>query len=154
MDVTVNTRLPPPVILLFAVAAVWGIDWLAPATRFEAPWLTPMAVTLAAAAAGVMLAAALWFARQKTTLNPMHPERARHLLTTGPYAVSRNPIYLADAALLLGWALWLGNAAGLLMVPVFIRTLNRLQIEPEEQALAHKFGEAYRDYCRRVRRWL
>jgi len=150
----VNTRLPPPIILLLAAGAVWGIDWLVPAARVNAPWLSTSALALAAAAGTVVLVAAVWFARQKTTINPLHPERASHLLTTGPYAISRNPIYLADAALLLAWALWLGNGAGVLMVPVFMRTLTRLQIRPEEQALALKFGEAYRDYCRRVRRWL
>lgn len=125
-----------------------------PAARIDAPWLSTTALALAAAAGAVMLAAAVWFARQKTTIIPLHPERASHLLTTGPYAISRNQIYLADAALLLAWALWLGKVAGALMVPVFMRTLSRLQIRPEEQALALKFGEAYRDYCRQVRRWL
>lgn len=149
-----NTRLPPPIILLFAAGAVWGIDWLVPVARVEAPWLSTAALALTALAGAVMLTSAVWFARQKTTINPLHPERASHLVTTGPYAISRNPIYLADAALLLAWALWLGNAAGVLMVPVFMRTLTRLQIRSEEQALAVKFAETYRDYCRRVRRWL
>lgn len=109
-----------------------------------------------AAAIGLLLmlwaAATLW--RARTTLNPVQPERAGRLVTHGPFAHSRNPIYLGDALLLLGWALWLGDWSALLGLAGFVVWIDRLQIAAEERALTQRFGDAYRQYCAQVRRWL
>ena len=54
---------------------------------------------------------------------------------------------------LAGWAVWLGNAAALLALPLFVAVLNTLQIRPEEAALRARFGADYARYAQRVRRW-
>jgi protein-S-isoprenylcysteine O-methyltransferase Ste14 len=56
--------------------------------------------------------------------------------------------------MLIAWALWLGNAAALALVALFVLYLNRYQIAPEERALGARYGAAYTEYCRAVRRWL
>ena len=76
------------------------------------------------------------------------------MVTDGIYRYSRNPMYLGMALLLAAWALWLGNAAALLGIVLFVALINRYQIRPEERILAAKFGDDYRNYCRRTRRWL
>jgi len=75
-------------------------------------------------------------------------------VTDGPFQHTRNPIYLADAVLLAAWLVWLGNMLSVVALPLFVFYLTHFQIRPEERALALKFGEDYRTYCRRVRRWI
>ena len=76
------------------------------------------------------------------------------LVTSGPYARTRNPMYLMLAVALGGMALWLRSTTPPLVIPVFIVVMNEVIIKPEEKRLEAHLGEPYRDYCRRVRRWL
>ena len=149
-----STRLPPPLVLLIAAAFAWLIDRSLPTLRTSLPGLDIAAAILTVVSVTLMAIAAFGFATRHTTIDPIHPDRARHLIVGGAYAHSRNPIYLGDALLLVAWTLWLGNPAGLIAVPAFIAFITRFQIRPEERALATKFGERYRAYCRDVRRWL
>jgi protein-S-isoprenylcysteine O-methyltransferase Ste14 len=114
--------------------------------------------------AGVLLATggvvfALWgqveFNRAGTTFDPHHIEKATALVTTGPYRLSRNPMYLGLLAVLVGFGLVLGELVSLIVgALLFVVLLTVLQIEPEERMLADKFGDAYTDYRLRVRRWI
>lgn len=105
-------------------------------------------------AAGVALAvwAALSFRAAKTTIVPHQAPSA--LITTGAFAWSRNPIYLADAIVLFGWWLIFGAALPLLFVAIFIWIINVRFIRPEEQRLAEAFGDEFRAYASTVRRWI
>ena len=90
--------------------------------------------------------------RHKTTIHPTRS--ADHLVTTGPYKLSRNPIYLANVLLLAGAGLLFSNAwlLPLALVGGFLE--QKFAIEPEEAHLERRFGKAFRDYRKRVRRWL
>jgi protein-S-isoprenylcysteine O-methyltransferase Ste14 len=94
------------------------------------------------------------FKRAKTTINPMKPESSSSLVISGIYKLSRNPMYLGFLLVLVGWAVLLSNALAFVFVPAFIFYMNRFQIDPEEKALAGKFGQEFLDYKSRVRRWL
>ena len=79
---------------------------------------------------------------------------ATHLVTSGPFWRFRNPIYLGDAMILLGAAeltknIWLVGAAA-----AFAAFVTKLAIIPEEHHLERRFGQAYRDYKARSRRWI
>jgi protein-S-isoprenylcysteine O-methyltransferase Ste14 len=63
-------------------------------------------------------------------------------------------MYLGFALLLTGWGMGLGDWLGLLVPPAFVLLVTFVQILPEEQALAMRFGEDYAAYRRRVGRWL
>ena len=63
-------------------------------------------------------------------------------------------MYLGHALILLGWALYLHNAAALLIVPVFMLYITRFQIQIEERVLSARFRDAYSVFCRQTRRWL
>jgi protein-S-isoprenylcysteine O-methyltransferase Ste14 len=94
----------------------------------------------------------LGFLRAKTTPHPNHPVSA--LVTSGPYRFSRNPMYVGLSGFVAGLAL-LANAAWVaaMLVPVWI-AMNRLVIAREEVYLERKFGEDYRAFRKRTRRWL
>ncbi|UTF55172.1 methyltransferase family protein [Natronosalvus rutilus] len=75
------------------------------------------------------------------------------LVTTGPYAFSRNPMYVGWTALYLGIALLLNTAWLLVVLPVVLSTVH-LVVRREERSLEREFGDVYRAYRRDVRRYL
>lgn len=76
------------------------------------------------------------------------------ILDTGPFRYSRNPLYIGLVVLDLGLALLWPSFWALLLVPLGFALLWWGAVAPEERYLAAKFGDAYVDYRRRVRRWL
>ncbi|MFW5470700.1 methyltransferase family protein [Knoellia sp. CPCC 206435] len=109
-------------------------------------------MTLASAAmAG---GAASRFVRSGTTLEPFQPDRASTLVTSGPNAITRNPMYAGLTGLLLAHALWRGSWKAVLPVAGFVAFIDRAQIRPEEEALLEKFGPAYDAYRATTPRWV
>jgi protein-S-isoprenylcysteine O-methyltransferase Ste14 len=149
-----RTLIPPPIVAMLVAALMWLTDAALPRARFELPLRDVLVGALALLALGLMLLAVWAFWRARTTVNPMRPERASSLVTTGVFAYSRNPIYLGDLLLLAAWAMWLGNAASLSLLAAFVAWITLTQIRAEEAALRARFGADFDDYCRRVRRWL
>lgn len=147
-------RVPPPVVTLATGLLMWLADRLLPSFAIRFPAQDAVAAAIAVVGLALMGTAALSFARAKTTVNPLRPSRASALVTGGVFAVSRNPMYLAMLLLLLAYATWLGSLAALAVSPLLAVYLNAFQIAPEEQALTALFGDDYRAYCARVRRWI
>jgi protein-S-isoprenylcysteine O-methyltransferase Ste14 len=86
---------------------------------------------------------------------PIHPfQRSTRLLTDGLYRYTRNPMYVGMMLILVGLSLILGTLGTVLVIPVFAWLIERNFIVVEERALEQAFGERYREYRRRVRRWL
>ncbi len=77
-----------------------------------------------------------------------------HLVTTGPFAISRNPIYVGYVVILIAAGLITGNAWFLPLALVDGFATRKMAIEPEERHIEAKFGRRYRDYAKRVRRWI
>ena len=105
------------------------------------------------AGVGLMGTAGWQFYRARTTFDPIAPHRASALVSTGVFAVSRNPIYIADALLLAAHAAWLGRPWALLGIPALAAVLQP-QIRAEETALTERFGSEYASYVARVPRWV
>lgn len=140
----------PPLWLIAMMALVYlDATMIAPWPRFPMPWLGA-----AVMAAGVALAgwAALSFRAARTTIIPH--QTASALITTGAFAYSRNPIYLADAIVLIGWVMIFGAALPLVIVILFVLIINVRFIRPEEQRLAAAFGDEFAAYAASVRRWI
>ena len=145
----------PPLIYLAALVAGIALGIFVPL-----PWLGGVLADILLAVGWIAVAAALalWFSaisamrRAGTTLNPRGtPE---YLLTGNAFGISRNPIYLAATLLLIGVALVTGNAWTLATAFVAAFLTGKLVVEREEKILAQRFGKKYRDYAKRVRRWI
>lgn len=148
-----NKLIPPPAALLISIALIWALsEWLTGANIDlpARPWIAGLLFTIGLA---LMLIAAWSLQKAHTTINPIWPDHAKHLVTSGIYRHSRNPIYLGDAIILLGMVVWFGNWLGLAVVALFVLFIDRVQIRAEEHALARLFGDGYRNYLDRTRRW-
>ncbi|TVR85994.1 MAG: isoprenylcysteine carboxylmethyltransferase family protein [Trueperaceae bacterium] len=84
---------------------------------------------------------------------PSPHDPPRELVTTGPYARSRNPMYAAVVAVVLGLATVYGSAALLVYGLVLAASFHRRVVRFEEPVLARDFGDAYASYRERVPRW-
>jgi protein-S-isoprenylcysteine O-methyltransferase Ste14 len=147
-------RVPPLVVVLIVAAANWLAARAAPQLSIRLPAQQVLAAALVLAGVLAITGGVLAFRRARTTVDPVHADRASSLVATGIYRITRNPMYLGMLLALSGWALYLGHAAGLLLLPAFVLYMNRYQIAPEERVLAAKFGESFAAYRRSVRRWV
>ncbi len=138
------------------VALPWGISLLS--ARYG--WVAgrPGSVNLLAwililtGLGGVLWTMALHLAQ---TPSKVELERTpKYLLRQGPYQFTRNPMYLAELILWLGWALFYGSIAVLISLLVLGSLMNLRVVRREEPELEARFGEVYRQYKRTVPRWL
>jgi len=146
-------RINPPHYFLASLVALFGLGWLAPGggPLLPEPWRWSGAVL---AVAGVVLAgtASRRFAQVGTNIVPLTKSTA--LVTDGPFAVTRNPMYLGMVLTLTGVALLLNVPWPWIVVPAFGAIIQLRFIRHEEALMEATFGDAYRDYKARVRRWL
>jgi protein-S-isoprenylcysteine O-methyltransferase Ste14 len=147
-------RIPPPVVALFFLLCMYFVSGLG--LRVDLPlWLGRiLAGSILLLGLAIPIAASIAFRKVKTTINPLHPEQASTLVKDGVFQYSRNPMYLGVSLVLVAWAISLSSLAAALLVPGFILYIDRFQIQPEERALAAKFGDEFVSYRQSVRRWL
>lgn len=147
-------RIPPPVVALLGAALAWALAQFAPLGQFAIPGQSATAIVLALAGALLVLSAMRLFVSAKTTINPIRIEEASSLVTTGPYAFTRNPMYLGLLMVVTGWSLSLGVWSALVAPPLFVMYINRFQIRAEEAVMRANFGSAFETYAAKTRRWL
>ena len=94
------------------------------------------------------------FAQAKTSIDPLRPFKSTSLITNDIYKYSRNPMYFGYLLILLSSSVYLGNVISIIIIPLFIFTINFLQIIPEEEALKDLYGPRYDEYFLKVRRWI
>ncbi|MGO8910713.1 MAG: methyltransferase family protein [Bradyrhizobium sp.] len=145
-------RLLPPTYLCMAIAAMFAVHFLVPIARILSLPLTLAGLAPLAAGVALNLAADRVFKERGTTVKPF--ERSTALVTTGVFALSRNPMYLGMVLILLGVAVLLGTATPFAVVGLFALWLDVRFIRAEERMLAETFGEDWLSYRSRVRRWL
>ena len=151
-------KIPPPIVAALTAGAMWAAaQWIGFNGLFAGlppGWRTAGALFIGLIGLGFDLTGVLGFIRAKTTVNPLKPERSAALVTSGIYRITRNPMYVGMALLLLAWAIYLGSGTALLGPLVFALYITRFQIQPEERVLAVRFGSGFASYCAQVRRWL
>ncbi|MBX3579871.1 MAG: isoprenylcysteine carboxylmethyltransferase family protein [Rhizobiaceae bacterium] len=140
--------------LLGVVASLAG--WI----LYPLPWFAPPLSDILFAAGFLVLAGVVaidvsairTMRNAKTTIWPH--QGASHLVTTGPFSFSRHPIYLANTMAMFG----IGLISGIVWFFIFgllaAFATQKLAVEPEERHMEARFGKKYRDYAKRVRRWI
>lgn len=146
------SRLLPPALWIICLGAMLALSLARIALHLLPPPWHLSGWGLFLLGLGVTFLAARQFRAARTNINTFrNPD---HLVTTGFFAISRNPMYLGFALALIGVAIGLNNAYAFLPALFFIGVSALHYIPYEEQKAAEIFGDAYADYRRRVRRWL
>jgi protein-S-isoprenylcysteine O-methyltransferase Ste14 len=143
---------PPPLIYLAGLGLGLLLDALLPSASLPSALSLPLGVVLILAGVALQGTFIRAFWRAGTNVDPYKPVTA--IVSGGPYRLTRNPGYLGFALIvagiaLLAEALWVFAA----LVPT-IAVVDRGVIAREERYLERKFGEEYRRYRARVRRWV
>jgi protein-S-isoprenylcysteine O-methyltransferase Ste14 len=147
-------RIPPlALVAAFAVAILLASVYV-PLLRIPIPAHKVVAIALVFVGLAVAAVGVLQFRQARTTVNPMSPQKASAVVSSGLYRLSRNPMYLGMALCLLGVAAWSSALSGYVLVLGFCWYLTRFQIIPEEKALLAVFGSEFTQYMTKVRRWV
>lgn len=149
-----DKKVPPLVVAGIAAVGIWVLSVTLPGIDLPHWFRLYGSLLFLILGASVCIAGVVEFRRVQTTVDPRKPESSSSLVTSGVYTVTRNPMYLGFAFLLLALALYLASYWSLLIVAGFVIYLDQFQIRPEEKALAETFGQAFRNYQARVRRWI
>lgn len=147
-----NTKIPPPIVaILFAVMIFYFSDSFA---YVDLPFKIYISLFFVLLGFFITFSSARNFKKKETTVNPIKPEEASQLVTDGFFKITRNPMYLGMLLFLLGLSIYNGLIVGLLFLPLFVGYITFFQIIPEERAMIKIFGEDYKAYMKKVRRWI
>jgi protein-S-isoprenylcysteine O-methyltransferase Ste14 len=147
-----QVRFPPPLLLVATILIGKLLDSFYPLQFLPDPMSPFLGWGLIAFGVVIIVASFLTFRAAQTSIEPW--KESKQLITTGLFAYSRNPIYVTFLLIGCGFAC-LDNNLWILMLQVpLCFALTELVIKREERYLESKFGDAYRDYCQKVRRWV
>ena len=150
--------IPPPLFFVVAFLVGWLIHRRRPAAIVSAGAGTTFTVEqalgwlLVVAGVALTLSAFYRFGRAKTGIIPVTPTTT--IVAAGPYRFTRNPMYLSMTVVYLGATLLLNSYWPLLFLPLAIACIHLYVIPREERYLESKFGDEYRAYKEKVRRWV
>ncbi len=143
---------PPPFIYLGVLLVGLLADWLLGLSLPVSVVARVVAlVVLLLAGAMLLLSARTHFTRAGTDVKPWKTSSA--VVDRGIYALTRNPMYLGMTLIYLGLAIALVSVSALVLLPLLLVAVQTQVIAREERYLEAKFGDEYRAYKARVRRW-
>lgn len=142
---------PPRIAQLFVLTAV-VLHWATPMSRLHVYSNHPLGVTLGMGGFVIMMWGWWLFKKEDTAICPT--AKSEHLVTTGIYRLTRNPMYLGVVAMLLGIAVFVGTVPFYLAAVAFFAVINRVFCPYEENKLGETFGASYLSYKQIVRRWI
>ena len=147
-----KNRIPPPIVTLtFILLSFWLANYF-PKLGFNFQGLLSLLIILIGLS--IVVIGVKTFHKSDTTVNPLNPKEASHLVTDGVFSYTRNPMYLGMLIIVLGVTVYNGVYIGIIILPCFIFYIKKFQIKPEEEAMQEIFADDYTDYFKRVRRWL
>lgn len=147
-----GVKLPPPLVFIVTLVVAGVIQAIWPVALSESLMLRYLGATLCVLAIVALIAIGLMFHRHKTSIKPWEP--TSKVMSHGPFAYSRNPIYVGFCFIVIGIglaqnSLWMT----LSFIPAAFIVFHTAIVR-EEKYLEKKFGEEYRRYKEKVRRWL
>ncbi|MFW8594792.1 methyltransferase family protein [Cribrihabitans neustonicus] len=144
--------IPPAWLLGFAALAWLQAEFLPAGLSFGGAWADFLGGVLVGGGFLLAVLGVIEMRRHKTTVLPH--ETPEHLVQTGIFSRSRNPIYLGDVLILAGLVLWFDAVLSLVLVPLFLWILERRFVLPEEDRMRRAFRADWARYERKVRRWV
>lgn len=145
-------KVLPPFWMALCLVLGWTLDRYLPLWSPDLIWVGLLGRCLVATGLAMIAWPMVQFLLARTGLVPF--SEATSLVTTGLFRITRNPMYLGMALLLIGAALGFGSLGALLPVPLFVLVIQRRFILGEERFLEAAFGDEYRAYRQTVRRWI
>ncbi|MFD1797452.1 isoprenylcysteine carboxylmethyltransferase family protein [Paracoccus aurantiacus] len=142
--------LPPiwALAVMLAAIIIGRLVWPGP---FERRAYHALGVLLMLGGFGLILWAAIWFRRKRTSILP--GEQPKTLIVEGPFRINRNPVYTGIAFAVIGGTFIWGGPAGLIVAALYPLLVTRRFILREEAALRAAFDEKAESYIARTRRW-
>ena len=142
----------PPAFLCASIVSMTLLHFLAPVARLiPSPWkylgIVPILFGVV-----INIWADILFKKSQTTVKPFL--RPTALVSSGPFRLSRHPMYLGMIAIVFGLAVALGSATPMIVVVCFALLLAVMFVPMEEKAAEEEFGDSWREYKSRVRKWL
>ena len=147
-------RIPPPLIYLLAVVSGALVHAFAFPLQVGLVSGLRVAVTVATALAGLALIGSAMNLFKGTSQDPKPWKATPEIISTGIYRFTRNPMYVGLALLQTAIGVGVANGWIVLLIPVVLALVYATAIRHEEAYLVRKFGDAYLDYKRSVRRWI
>ena len=145
-------KIYPPLMVLAGIITQLLIGYIAPVEPLLSATWQYIGIALMVLGFATILLAARSFRKHETTIIP--DGQPSKLMEGGLFAYSRNPIYVAMAVLLIGSGLAIGHIWAFIVVPLFVLLVQQIWIVKEEENLEAEFGQIYRNYKIKVRRWL
>jgi protein-S-isoprenylcysteine O-methyltransferase Ste14 len=142
----------PPIWLVIGLVMIFVLSEYLPLARFNSGFATGLGSFAILIGLALLVHAGGMFKAAETDMIPFQNVTA--LVTTGVYRVTRNPMYLGMALVLLGTSITVGAYAGLFVAPIFMAIIEFRFIRPEEAMLRELFGADFDAYSKLVRRWL
>ena len=146
-------KLPPPIWMLIYLVLCLALSWLLGWPTLPGLPIPLLGMILVALAFVPPIWAFVLFRREDTEIEPTSPTN-RALVTRGPYAFTRNPMYLGLVVLAVGIAVWVGTWPLVIAPLAVFATANWVHIPFEEAKMRRQFGADYDGYVARVRRWM
>ena len=146
------SKIMPPTWLLIAIITMLILSLVFPVAWIVPPKWNLIGLVFLASGIGLNLIADNSFKQAETTVKPY--QESSHLVTTGAFQISRNPMYLGMVLILAGIALLLRSLSPFVVILPFAILIDRTYIRIEERMLAERFGASWEAYRARTRRWL
>jgi protein-S-isoprenylcysteine O-methyltransferase Ste14 len=149
-----KVRFPPPLVyLVFILFGVVMQRTVAPLSIGAGSFFT-RAAGVAIVLVGLWLNIDAWKLFQRTGQHPAPWKPSPELVLRGAYRFTRNPMYLGMTCIQVGLGLALNNLWLSLLAAFSLLTVHFIAVLPEERYLTEKFGDSYRGYLIKVRRYL
>ncbi len=147
-----NNKIPPPIVTLISGLIIFFSRPIFP--EYESNLINVFSAIFLFLGLLVFFLAVASFKKYKTTVNPLQPSNASHLVISGIFRFTRNPMYLGMALILLSLSFKFNLLGGILVTALFIMFITRFQIIPEEDAMLSLFRDEFKTYKENTRRWI
>ena len=149
-----NVRFPPPLVPLLSILAGVALnrEWPIASIPIGSTARIALGVVIVALGVASAMSARVFFVRTGQSVIPYKP--TPELIFQGPYRFTRNPMYVGLTLMQIGIGIAMNNLWISLLAAATLAIIHVIAVRPEEAYLSRKFGEPYRQYLTRVRRYI